>query len=81
MSHHVDSRIENNQLRYALLTKEAQLERKQIGNMKGLRKVITINGKSYIYNSKKLSKVLLTKLDKLSKANKYKEAQEIKKYI
>ena len=78
MSHHVDSRIENNQLRYALLTKEAQLERKQIGNMKGLRKVITINGKSYIYNSKKLSKVLLTKLDKLSKANKYKEAQEIK---
>ena len=81
MSQHVDLRIENDQLRYALLTKEATLERKQIGNMKGQRKVITISSKYYLYNSKNLSKTLLTKLDKLSKTNKYKQAQEIKQNI
>ena len=78
MDKHVDHRIKNDQLRYALLTKEAKLERKQIGNMKGKRKVITINGKYHLYNPSKISKVVLNKLDKLSKTNKFREAQELK---
>ena len=82
MSHHVNSRIENDLLRFAVdITNEAKLERKQFGRMKGSRNVVTINGQSHLYNPNKLSKVLLNKLDKLSKANKYKEVQELKKSL
>ena len=49
--------------------------------MRGLRRVVTIQDKYYLYNPKKLSNVLLTKLDKLSKANKYKKAQDKKMYL
>ena len=48
--------------------------------MRGLRKVVSIGNKNCLYKPDKLSKVLLTKLNQLAKANKFKEANEIKKH-
>ena len=48
MDKHIQPRINNDQLRHALLTKEAKIERTQIGNMRGLREVVTIKDKSYL---------------------------------
>lgn len=79
LDHHTNSRIYNDQLRFALVTKEATMERKQFGNMKWSHKPITVNGKSQVYNPKTLSNVLLTQLYKQIKTNKFKEAQDVKR--
>ena len=47
--------------------------------MKGLRTVVTIQDRNYLYNPKNLSKVLLAKRNKVIKTNEYKEANEIKR--
>ena len=51
MDKHIQPRIDNDQLRYALLTKGAQIERKHIGYVRGLKKVVTNRNKYYLYNS------------------------------
>ena len=80
MGKHIQPRIENDLLRFAVnISEEAKIEIKKIGNMRGSRKVVTIKDKSYLYDPNKLSKVLLAKLNKLSKANKFKEADEFKR--
>ena len=70
MDKHVEPRIENDLLRIAVdVTGEAKLERKRIGNMRGLRKVVTIKDKSYLYNPKRISKVLKSSTNCLKQIN------------
>ena len=58
----MDKHIENELLRYAVnVSKEAKIETKRLGQMKGLRTVVTIKDKNYLYNPSKLTKVLLAK--------------------
>ena len=76
----MDKHIENELLRFAVnISGEAKIETKKLGQMKGLRKVVTLQDKTYLYNPNNLSRGLLTKINKLSKTHKYKEANEIKK--
>ena len=78
MDKHEES-ITNELLNFAVnVSRDAKIEVKKIGNMRGLRKVVSIGNKNYLYQPDKLSKVLLTKLNHLAKANKFKEAHENK---
>ena len=66
-------------LKYAVDNGDAKIEKKTIGNRKGLRNVVTIDGKSYQYNPQKISKALTAKLKKITKTNQFEATQEIKK--
>ena len=54
-------------LKYAIDNGDAAIEQKTIGKRKGLRTVVTIGDKSYQYNPNKTTKVLTSKLNKLTK--------------
>ena len=66
-------------LKYAINNGDAKIEKKQIGNRKELQNVLTIGDKSYRYNPKNITKVLTSKLNKLTKTDKYKATNEIKR--
>ena len=66
-------------LKYAVDNGDAKIEKKTIGNRKGLRNVVPIDGKSYQYNPQKISKTLTAKLKKITKTNQFEATQEIKK--
>jgi len=66
-------------LKYAIGNGDAKIENKTIGNRKGLRKVVTIGGESYQYNPNKITKVLTSKLNKLTKTNQFEATHEIKR--
>jgi len=59
--------VTNELLNFAVnVSRYAKIEVKKIGNMRGLRKVVSIENKNYLYTPGKLSKVLLAKLNKLT---------------
>ena len=66
-------------LKYAIGNSDAKIEKKMIGNRKGLRSVVTIGDKSYQYNPNKITKVLTSKLNKLTKTNQFEATHEIKR--
>ena len=66
-------------LKYAINNGDAKIEKIKFGNSKALQNVLTIGGKSYRYNSENMTKVLKSKLNKLTKNNKYKATNEIKR--
>ena len=56
-------------LKFALDSGDAKTDKIQFGNQKGLRDVVTIDGKHFSYNPKKITKVLTNRLTKLLKHN------------
>jgi len=53
----MDKHIDNDLLRFDVnLSREANIETNKSGHMKGLRTVVTIQNKNYLYNPSKLSK-------------------------
>lgn len=66
-------------LKYAINNGDAKIEKIKFGNSKALQNVLTIGDKSYRYNPKNITKVLTTKLNKLTKNDKYKATNEIKR--
>ena len=66
-------------LKYAVDNGDAKIEQKTIGRRKGLRTVVTIGDKSYQYNPSKITKVLTSKLNKLTKTNQFEATHEIKR--
>ena len=66
-------------LKYAINNGDAKIEKNKIGNRKGLQNVLTIGDKSYQYNPKHITKILTSKLNKLTKTDKYKATNEIKR--
>ena len=66
-------------LKYAIDNGDAKIEKKVIGKRKGLRNVVTIGDKSYQYNPSKITKTLTSKLNKLTKTNKFEATHEIKR--
>ena len=67
-----------NKLKYVINNGDAKIEKIKFGNRKELQNVLTIGDKSYRYNSENMTKVLTSKLNKLTKNNKYKATNEIK---
>ena len=66
-------------LKFALDSGDAKTERVQFGNQKGLRDVVTIDGKHFSYNPNKITQVLTNRLTKLLKHNKkYKLATDLR---
>ena len=66
-------------LKYALDSGDAQTDKIKFGNQKGLRDVVTIAGKHFSYNPKKITKTLANRLTKLLKNNKkYKLAKDLR---
>ena len=57
-------------LKFALDSGDAKTDRIKFGNQKGLRDVVTIDGKHFSYNPPKITKVLENRLTKLLKHNK-----------
>ena len=57
-------------LKFALDSGDAKTDRVKFGNQKGLRDVVTIDGKHFSYNPKKITKTLENRLTKLLKHNK-----------
>ena len=57
-------------LKFALDSGDAKTDRIKFGNQKGLRDVVTIDGKHFSYNPQKITKVLENRLTKLLKHNK-----------
>ena len=57
-------------LKFALDSGDAKTDRIKFGNQKGLRDVVTIDGKHFSYNPQKVTKVLENRLTKLLKHNK-----------
>ena len=57
-------------LKFALDTGDAKTDKIKFGNQKGLRDVVTIDGKHFSYNPNKISNVLANRLTKLLKHNK-----------
>ena len=57
-------------LKFALDSGDATTDKVQFGRQKGLRNVVTIDGKHLCYNPKKSTKVLETRSTKLLKHNK-----------
>ena len=57
-------------LQFALDSGDAKTDRIKFGNQKGLRDVVTIDGKHFSYNPQKFTKVLENRLTKLLKHNK-----------
>ena len=57
-------------LKYALDSGDAKTDKIKFGNQKGLRDVVTIAGKHFSYNPKKITKTLANRLTKLLKNNK-----------
>jgi uncharacterized protein with HEPN domain len=64
-------------LKFALDSGDAKTDRVKFGNQKGLRDVVTINGKHFTYNPKTITKVLTNRLTKLLKHNKNINWQQI----
>ena len=57
-------------LKFALDSGDAKTDRVKLGNQKGLRDVVTIDGKHFTYNPNKITQVLTNRLTKLLKHNK-----------
>ena len=76
--HNSANSVEAN-LMYAIDNGDAAIEQKTIGKRKGLRTVVTIGDKSYQYNPNKITKVLTSKLNKLTKTNQFEATHEIKR--
>jgi hypothetical protein len=57
-------------LKFALDSGDAKTDRIKFGNQKGLRDVVTIDGKHFFYNPNKITQVLTNRLTKLLKHNK-----------
>ena len=57
-------------LKFAVDSGDAKTDRIKFGNQKGLRDVVTIDGKHFSYNPQKITKVLENRLTKLLKHNK-----------
>ena len=66
-------------LKYAINNGDATIEKNKIGNRKGLQNVLTIGDKSYQYNPNDITKILTSKLNKITKTDKYKATYEIKR--
>ena len=66
-------------LKYAVDNGDAVIEQKTIGRRKGLRTVVTIGDKRYQYNPKQITKVLTSKLNKLTNTSQFEATHEIKR--
>ena len=66
-------------LKYAVDNGDAVIEQKTIGRRKGLRTVVTIADNSYQYNPKQITKVLTSKLNRLTKTSQFEATHEIKR--
>ena len=66
-------------LKYAINNGDAKIEKIKFGNSKALQNVLTIGDTSYRYNPKNITKLLTSKLNKLTKTDKYKATNEIKR--
>ena len=64
-------------LKFALDSGDATTDKVKFGRQKGLRNVVTIDGKHFPYNPKKITKVLTNRLTKLLKHNKNINWQQI----
>ena len=65
-------------LKYAIDNGDATVEKKIIGQRRGLRNVVTIGDVSYSYNPNKITKTLTSKLNKLTKTKQFEATHEIK---
>ena len=66
-------------LKFALDSGDAKIDKVKFGNQRGLRDVVTIDGKHFPYNPNKITQVLTNRLTKLLKHNrKYKFATDLR---
>ena len=66
-------------LKYAIDNGDAKIDKTTVGKRKGLRNVVTIGDKSYQYNPNNITKTLISKLNKLTKTDKFEGTHEIKR--
>ena len=76
---HNSSTSVDTKLNHATDNSDAKIEKKLIGQRKGLRTVVTIGDKSYTYNPNKITNTLTSKLNQLTKTKQFEATHDIKR--